>query len=540
MIDRQSVVEAGEGVDPKILMKYVRALRASSLEIGNALLLLLAALGLERDKLEKKLVRHGQTAIKAYGLLPLADEKELRERYLHFKQMHKDAKQYGSERQANTQAAVAAGLKNLAGAAGYSDEVRLEWAMEAGIATDMIAMNQVFDAEDWTLKLTLEGISPRIQISKDGKRLKSVPARVRKTGVYAQMREAQEQIRAQASRFRNTLEDMMCSGERFSPDELATLTRLPVVNAMLSQLVMKTEDGRFGLFDGAENALRDVQGESLPISGAVSIAHVWHLFDAGVLADWQQAVVAGRLVQPFKQAFRELYVLTPAEQQAGTHSRRFVGHVVDAAVTSRLLQARGWSQSGGDDVQVYKRFPAQGLFAEIGFPDARHYLAGEETLTIDEVWFSGKGGDIPLAEVEPILFSEVMRDVDLIASVAQVGDDDERWSTETAQRRAELIASLVRDIGLQQVRCEDHFAHVDGKLASYRIHLGSGVIHIQPGNYLCIVPAETKDEGLYLPFADTDRRMAEIVSKIFMLVSDDQIKDETILEQIQQADSGEH
>jgi len=64
--------------------------------------------------------------------------------------------------------------------------------------------------------------------------------------------------------------------------------------------------------------------------------------------------------------------------------------------------------------------------------------------------------------------------------------------------------------------------------------LGSGIIHIQPGNYLCIVPERKKEDPLYLPFADTDLRMAEILSKIFLLVSDDKITDETILEQIRQ------
>ncbi len=176
---------------------------------------------------------------------------------------------------------------------------------------------------------------------------------------------AQDQIRAQASRFRQTLEDMMCHSESFSPDELATLTRLPVVSAILSQLIMRTADGRFGLFDGlfnggqagAENALIDAQGKSLPINGDVSIAHVWHLFDACVLADWQQTVVSQRLVQAFKQAFRERYVLAPAEQQAGMHSQRFIGHVVDAAVISRLLLSRGWGQSGAMKYKCTSAFP---------------------------------------------------------------------------------------------------------------------------------------------------------------------------------------
>jgi len=119
VIDRASVAEALESVDDKLLMKYAKALRASSLEVKNSLLLLLAVKGLERDKLEKKLVRHGQAAIKAYGLYPVADEQDARGRYQQFKQMHKDASQYGSERQANTRGAVAAGLKNLAQSANW-------------------------------------------------------------------------------------------------------------------------------------------------------------------------------------------------------------------------------------------------------------------------------------------------------------------------------------------------------------------------------------------------------------------------------------
>ena len=143
--------------------------------------------------------------------------------------------------------------------------------------------------------------------------------------------------------------------------------------------------------------------------------------------------------------------------------------------------------------------------------------------------------DILLEKIEPLVFSEVMRDVDLIASVAQIGEDDVKWSTETAQRRTELIVTLMKDIGLNQVRCEGNFAYIEGKLANYRIHLGSGVIHIQPGNYLCIVPERTKKDDLYLPFADTDLRMAEILSKIFLLISDYKIKGELILSQIKSA-----
>ncbi len=82
---------------------------------------------------------------------------------------------------------------------------------------------------------------------------------------------------------------------------------------------------------------------------------------------------------------------------------------------------------------------------------------------------------------------------------------------------------------------EGHFARVRGKLAQYRVHLGSAAIHIEPGHYLCIVPARwgQKHERLFLPFADEgDPKASEVISKVLLLASDDKIKDESILHQI--------
>ncbi|SDW47067.1 hypothetical protein [Pseudomonas sp. NFACC08-1] len=63
--------------------------------------------------------------------------------------------------------------------------------------------------------------------------------------------------------------------------------------------------------------------------------------------------------------------------------------------------------------------------------------------------------------------------------------------------------------------------------------MGSAAIHIEPGNYLCSVPAGSGVTAFYLPFADTDRKMAEVLSKMFLLLDDMNITDSLILEQIQ-------
>jgi hypothetical protein len=65
------------------------------------------------------------------------------------------------------------------------------------------------------------------------------------------------------------------------------------------------------------------------------------------------------------------------------------------------------------------------------------------------------------------------------------------------------------------------------------VHLGSAVVHRQPGGALCIVPVHSQHRGrLFLPFADDDPKTAEVVSKVLLLARDKEIQDPTILSQI--------
>ena len=90
-------------------------------------------------------------------------------------------------------------------------------------------------------------------------------------------------------------------------------------------------------------------------------------------------------------------------------------------------------------------------------------------------------------------------------------------------------------MGLTSITVDGTFARVHGKRADYRVHLGSGSIHIEPGGYLCVVPdsaATGQSQRLFLPFADEDVMTSVILSKVLMLVADDRITDPTITEQI--------
>src|SRR5262249_39866289 len=158
-------------------------------------------------------------------------------------------------------------------------------------------------------------------------------------------------------------------------------------------------------------------------------------------------------------------------------------------------------------------------------------------------------------EIPAALFSEVMRDVDFFVGVASVANDPtwydnaprfersrDYWrqfsfgdlSESALTRRALLERLLPRLAAARQFALAGKFLVVRGSLRTYKIHLGSGNILMEPNDqYLCIVRAPTRAEatGLFLPF-EGDSTLALILSKAFLLADDEGITDPTITRQI--------
>src|SRR5438477_146233 len=71
---------------------------------------------------------------------------------------------------------------------------------------------------------------------------------------------------------------------------------------------------------------------------------LWHPITASaetVLA-WRQWLERHAVTQLFKQAHREVYLLTDAERAAGTDSRRFADHILRQHQFQALCRERGW------------------------------------------------------------------------------------------------------------------------------------------------------------------------------------------------------
>ena len=342
-------------------------------------------------------------------------------------------------------------------------------------------------------------------------------------------------IETQQRRMRVALEAAMCREEVFYAVELRRLLAHPTLAPMLAQLVW-VADGGLGYPAGGGAALLAPDGRRTPLADdtPLRIAHPYDLFHSGQWSLWQRDCFRAERIQPFKQVFRELYLLTPAEVADGDRSRRYAGQQVQPRQAAALLSGRGWLIRHDEGVQ--RTFHERGIVATLGFLGDLLTPGEVEGVTVETVSF-GRPGEwwlpLPLADIPPLVFSEVMRDLDLVVSVAHSGGVDPEASASTVDSRAALLRETLDLLRLGNVRLDGRHALIEGKLGSYAVHLGSGVVHRRPGGAVCIIPVHGQHRGrLFLPFADDDPKTAEVMSKVLLLARDDQIRDPTILEQL--------
>jgi hypothetical protein len=135
--------------------------------------------------------------------------------------------------------------------------------------------------------------------------------------------------------------------------------------------------------------------------------------------------------------------------------------------------------------------------------------------------------------MSPRIFSEVMRDVDLVVSVAHIGEVDPEASQSSIELRTALVRETLRLFKITNVELKGNHALIKGKHGDYSVHLGSAVAHKVASTALFILPVHSQHRGrMFLPFLDEDPRTAELMSKILLLAKDNEIQDPTILKQL--------
>jgi len=248
-------------------------------------------------------------------------------------------------------------------------------------------------------------------------------------------------------------------------------------------------------------------------------------------------VIGDRIPQPFKQVFREVYLVAEAER-AASGCLRFAGHPLVARRAFALLRTRGYSPRRGDAVKEWTshHLRAHLQWAEPG-EDAGRLLAQThtaESVTSGPVWFESNAGEcVPLAEVPPVVFSEALRDADLLVARAAAGELG-FTSEETRRLRATLARYLARALNLTTiyVGSDDLHVIVEGRRATYRVHLGSGSVLLEnTRRHLDLRSLPTEQLG-DLVAESMDSLTTRILGIIGALSRDDEIVDPGFLDQL--------
>jgi hypothetical protein len=485
--------------------------------------------GIAAEELTRRIVeKRSQDSVRTLGLLPLpfgADERrrELLARYQMLQKFLRESRSFGALRQASEKLAYSIGLANLARTAGYPDPQRLSWAMESEAVADL--RNGPVEAVDSEVRgvLSVNPLGePEIRFEKNSKVLKDLPAALRKSPALAALRARKSELSKQSSRMRRSLEEAMIRGDRFEMAELRELEAHPLLRPMIGSLLFVGEGGDVRWYSALDEA-----------SGHQRIAHAADLLRSGQWSEFQRTCVDRTHIQPFKQAFRELYLLTDAERANQTYSARYEGQQVNPQQALAIVGKRGWVNV--PDEGIRKTFHGDNISVWITFLGGWLTPVEVDGLTVEHIAFANRstGAPIALDQIDERIFSETMRDVDLMVSVAHRGGVDPEAAASTVEMRASLLREVIRLMKIGNVRIAGSHAFVDGKTGAYNIHLGSGVVHRQPGGSICIVPVHSQHRGrLFLPFADDDPKTAEVISKVLLLAQDDKIKDPTVLEQL--------
>jgi hypothetical protein len=370
----------------------------------------------------------------------------------------------------------------------------------------------------------------------------------------------------------------------------------PLVGCVTRRLLWRFTDGKC-VHDAIwlDGQLVGVDDQPLECS-ETTIVSPWHpiLCDADTVLTWRIWLEQHEITQPFKQAHREIYLLTDAERTTRVYSNRFAAHILRQHQFHALATGRGWHNQlrlmvDDNYAPATLELPHWGVRAEFWVEGTgeEYGIDTNETgtylyLATDQVRFyrigaarnlahAGGGGyraasswhqpeddsaPLPLEHIPPLVLSEVLRDVDLFVGVASVGNDptwydgghESRHQTywhsysfgelsATAETRKHLLGRLLPKLAIADRCCiEGRFLKVRGELRTYKIHLGSGNILMEPNDhYLCIVPGQSKArttwEGVFLPF-EGDTVFSIILSKAFLLAADTDISDPTITRQI--------
>ena len=426
-------------------------------------------------------------------------------------------------------------------------------------------IRQIGDYMAW---FTIESVKKTTLVWEDvnGKMQAAVPAKVKSEfaeelkELKADIKDIENQLPVQ----KNRLEDTFLKNRTWTFGEWFPLyIQHPLMAVLTHDLIWhfnKNDQKTEGIWNGKE--FIDVNDQPISWLDDETQVQLWHPigFQPDYILRWREHLVRKQITQPIKQAFREVYIITDAELNTMSYSNRFAAHILNRDQFGALCRVRGWVSAMATGLPT-KRLPNWDLMAEYWVSEIwlgeSSKIYGSAHISTDQVRFYRDKVQIDLTEVPALVFSEIMRDIDMFTGVCSIANDP-NWQAvgdgtvrnywnlhafgnlnESAKVREQALRNLIPRLKIgPKCSFEGKFLKVQGHIRNYKIHMGSGNILMEPNDqYLCIVPdrsAEVSTDKLYLPF-EGDKMLSIIVSKAMLLADDNKITDSTISRQIRPA-----
>jgi hypothetical protein len=406
-----------------------------------------------------------------------------------------------------------------------------------------------------TAELTVTGRSTRLEwIHPKGKRSRSVPAAVKRDfpRELKELKEADRDIQKMLPAQSDRIERLVLAKRSWPlPVWRERYLDHPLVGTLARRLIWRFRPSGAPVGSGLpgvwhEGTFVNSAGSTLDMPAGETIVELWHPIRCSTdeIVAWRSWLEEHEVRQPFKQAHREVYVLTDAERRTGTYSNRFAAHILRQHQFNALCVARGWKNQLR--LQVDAEYPPTTLDLPLWSLRA-------------EFWVEGAGSDYGADTNHAGVFLHVATDqvrfyplrAPQVSTHASGGGyrlpredgggrpvalEDIPPLVLSASTRKDVLQRLVPRLKIaSRSSFSDRFLVVRGDIRTYKIQLGSGNILMEPDDeYLCIVPdpgVESEASNVFLPF-EGDGRLSVILSKAFLLAEDTKIEDETILRQI--------
>jgi predicted DNA-binding WGR domain protein len=258
-------------------------------------------------------------------------------------------------------------------------------------------------------------------------------------------KQVSEVIKLQPAR----LEQAMITGRRWRVDEFEMLlVQHPLITHLAQRIVWSGYDAAgksIATFRNTEDrTYADPQDETFQLTGIdrIGIIHPLNL-SAELRAVWGELMSDYEIIPPFPQLGRPLYGLNPGEETA-LEITRFKDLEIPIVALVRTLENLGWEKGvlhdHGDYSLHFKYFPAADITAVVGDYEAVFVDLGTYVGEVDRIdgccFLPGlqnylddypigsyrqelKDRCIPLGAVDPIVISEVLKDLTTVAAKAK-------------------------------------------------------------------------------------------------------------------------